>query len=135
MKNKAIVFIEDKYQVLHYLRNRDNFQGVLPIVLSFDAEKTLDENGINFRTDDDYETPSLYGGLYLSCLKKARILCNKLDLKYRDINLFELFYSEIFKFLAFLQRYSRLVEKIIKTEKPNEIYIFENNRDEQVISV
>lgn len=127
--NKKLIFIENKFQALEYLRNKEKINA-FPISFTFEVERILENNNVKFKTDDDYGD-SIYQGIYDKSTALAKKLCNEISFNYKNINLFQLFQVELFSFISFLLRYNSLFNEIIKKEKPEEIILFKNNNSSQ----
>jgi len=124
---KKLILLENEYQALEYLRNRKKFKDFIPMSFTFPVEKILMDNKIKFKTEEDYETESLYDGIYDSSIIMDKRICDSLKFEYKGMNLFQLYHYDTGAMLNLLQKYFRLLKEIIKKENPKEIIIFETN--------
>lgn len=138
MENKKIILIENKSQAKEYLKNKGKFKDAVPITFDFPSEELLLNAHVKFKTEEEYETETIYKGIYDASLKNTKEICEKIKINYRGVELFQLFYVDLFNFLGISRRYLRLLEKIKKTEKPNEIITLRNrynlNINEEICS-
>ena len=132
MENKKIILIENKSQAKEYLKNKEKFENAVPITFDFPSEELLSNAKVNFKTEEEYETETIYKGIYDASLKNTKEICEKIKIDYRGIDLFQLFYMDLFKFLEIARRYSRLLEKIKKAEKRNKIITFRNKYNSDI---
>jgi hypothetical protein len=116
-----IVLIENESQAKEYLKRIGEFREFTPITFDFKSEELLLNEGIEFNTEEDYETETIYKGIYDTSLSNTREICSKVNIHYRGINLFQLFYMDLFRFLMISRRYLRLLKKIKTIEKPIEV--------------
>lgn len=126
MKNK-IILIENKEQSEYYVGNLSKFNNLIPIVMVFEAEKKLKDMDIEFKSEGDYEFEGIFDNIYNSYGKKTEEIISKIYFDYKGINLADLLYADIFRFLAYFERNRLIVEEILKRESPGEIVIFEGN--------
>lgn len=124
--HKKFVLIENKSQVEEYLKQRKKFKGFIPITVSFEAEELLYDNKIKFKQDDDYESGFLYKEVYSLALKETKEVCKTIKINYRGIDLFTLFYMNLFRFLGMSNRFLKLLKRI---KDVKEIVIFDSNSD------
>lgn len=127
MASKKIVLLENKDQALEYIKNIDNFREFVPISFTFAVERLLLERGVKFKMEDDYETDSLYINLDKLAIKISKKICENLKINYRGVNLMDLIYFELYHIIHLSMKYLRLLNEIIKKERPKEIIVFETN--------
>jgi hypothetical protein len=123
-KGKNFVLIENKNQALEYLKNKEKFSEAIPITFSFEPEKILKEKGIYFKTEDEYDIPSDAKGSYDLILKNSKKILENLKIEYRGIELFRLYYMDLFDFLGISYRYLTILKRFSKVEEIEEIFIF-----------
>ena len=121
-----IILIESKSQAEEYLKNRGKFEEAIPITFDFESEELLLNAKMKFKTEEDYETETIYRGIYDLYLKNTEEICEKIKIDYRGIDLFQLFYMDLFRFLGKSRRYLILLEKIKKIENPKEVITLRN---------
>src|SRR3989344_2822020 len=125
-KEKSIILIENKYQASEYLKNIDKYGGVSPISFSFEAEQVLLSQSIPLKIEEQYEKDRLYYGIHPSSIKITNKIVKKLKIDYREINLFDLFYYDIYLLVTSSKKYMRLLKEVLKKEKPSKIITFQN---------
>jgi len=123
-----IVIIENKIQLKEYLRNKD-LDNVLPISLSYDVEKILFKLKIKFKTEEDYEIESYHKKINSTNLKELEKIFKNIEITYRRVKILDLFYGDLYHFLSIKKRYLEILKRIIKKEKPSQIYIFKNKEN------
>ena len=126
MESGKFILLEDKNQTLEYLEKIKEFEEFMPITFNFECERSLAKNNINFKIGDEYETPALCKNLQKQAIKLTEEICSKIDISYRDINLLQLFYSDLTFFFISSIKYLRILRKIKTKEKIKEILIFKN---------
>tara|TARA_Y100000310_G_scaffold342034_1_gene443452 strand:- start:28121 stop:29887 length:1767 start_codon:yes stop_codon:yes gene_type:complete len=126
MGNKLIL-IENKSQAEKYLKNKRKFQDAIPIVFTYPAEKVLRQGGVNFKLEEDYESPELYGDLHFDIKKLNDKIFKKIKINYKEIELFQIFYLYFYDTFQLAYKYFKLLNKIKSIEKPSNVYIFKSN--------
>ncbi|GAG28533.1 unnamed protein product, partial [marine sediment metagenome] len=132
MENKKIILIENKSQAKEYLKNKEKFENAVPITFDFPSEELLLNAHVKFKTEEEYETETIYKGIYDLSLKNTKEICEKIKINYRGIDLFQLFYMDLFKFLGIVKRYLKILEKIKKTESPKEVITLRNKYNSNI---
>lgn len=127
VKPKSLIFIENEFHATEYLHKRKKFENIVPITFNFGAERKLSEAEIEFKTEEEYESPGLYKNIHESSLKETWKICKNINLKYRSVELLPLFYYNIYTILVSCKKYMRLFKEIIKKEKPQKITFFERD--------
>jgi len=130
MKNKdrKFIILENENQAKEYLKNIKGFDGVIPITFNFEAEELLLKHNLSFKVGEAYETPTFYKNLQKSSIRLTKKICKKIDVKYRGIDLFQLFYAELVFFLNCSLMHLKILKKIKKEEGIKEIIILENTQ-------
>lgn len=123
-EGKKFIILENKDQAEEYLKGIKMFDKITPITFNFEAEELLTKYKMNFKVGEKYETPFLYKGIYKRSIELTNEVCKKINIKYRGINLFQLFYINLILFFNFSSRYLRILREIKKKEKIKEIIIF-----------
>lgn len=123
---KNLIFIENENHAREYLKHRDKFKVYIPIVFNFQAENLLEKNGIDFKTEEEYEKNLRYEGIHSSSIKTIKKLFENYKIEYKEINLMELFFYEIYIILSSSKRNLILFREIIKREKPEKIIVFQH---------
>ena len=127
MKKEKLIFLENKAQAEEYLKNLNKFKEEFPISFTFEVEKLFKKKGISFKTEEEYEKDiSIYKGIHKSSFEITSKICKRLKIDYREINLFSLFYFDIFLILSSSKKYLKLLEEIIKKETPEKIISFKS---------
>jgi len=125
-KGKKFVIIENKNQALEYLKNIKRFEGVTPITFNFEPEKLLLENKITFKVGEAYGAPSLHKDTQKNSIRLTKEICKKININYRGIDLFQLFYYELIFFLNSSLMQLKILKKIKEREKIGDMIIFNN---------
>ena len=132
---KKIILIENSSQAKEYLDNIERFREATPIVLTFGAEELLLKKDINFKTEEDYENDEIYQGIFDSSIKSTDLICSYFNIEYEGIKLFPLLYLELFPAIFLAKRHLRLLKKIIKTENPEEIFLFNGPNNDFLLKI
>jgi len=128
-ENKEFIILKNKNQASEYLMNFKKFEGFTPIVFNLEAEALLLENKKEFKTEEEFERHILCKDIEKLSIKTIEKICEEIDIKHREINLFQLFYQEFTTFLINLIRNLRILKEINKLGI-KKIIIFENiNQD------
>lgn len=122
-KGERYIILENKNQATEYLDNIQKFQGVIPIVFSLSAEALLLKNKISFKIGEEYANNKPLPTL---SIKKIEEIIKKVEIEYRGIDLFQLFYDELTAFLISFRRYFNILKNMKEREKIGELTIFEN---------
>lgn len=128
MEPKRLVLIENESQAREYLKNIGDFKDYLPITFTYPAEKLLKKTGIKFKTEEDYEKAGIYKGIHAFSIRSTWEICKNFKLTYREIEIPSLFYYNIYAIIAAAKKNLRLLKEIIKTEKPDEITVFQSDK-------
>jgi hypothetical protein len=121
---KKLIFLEDKFQAEEFLSNFDNLKDFTPVSLSFESEKILKKEKKKFLMDEDYEDFKIYENIHEESLKEADEICKKIELQYRGVNIFKLFYYDLYTEISRTKFKFRILKEIIKKENPSEIFVF-----------
>ena len=125
MSNKKLIFLENKYQAEEYLRNKKDFREYLPIPFRFEVEKILNNNGIKFKLEEDYENYKMYDGIHKKSVNYARVIGKNFSFEYKNIDLMPIFFYKLYVLFSSTLRNFILLREIIKKENPKEIFVFE----------
>lgn len=123
---EKIILIENVSQAKEYLKNKKKFREYLPIIFDFPSEELFLNSEIEFKTEEEYETDTIYRRVYDSTLKNTNEICEKIKIYYQGIDLFQLFYMDLYRFLNLSKRYLRVLEKINNQEKIKKVIILKN---------
>jgi vancomycin permeability regulator SanA len=126
MESGKFILLEDKNQTLKYLEKIKEFEEFMPITFNFECERLLAKNNINFKIGGRYEIPALCKNLQKQAIELTEKICSKISISYRDINLLQLFYSDLTFFFISSIKYLKILKKIKTKEKIKEILIFKN---------
>ncbi|PJE81437.1 hypothetical protein COU58_02460 [Candidatus Pacearchaeota archaeon CG10_big_fil_rev_8_21_14_0_10_32_42] len=123
---KKLILLENISQAKEFLAHSEKFKECLPITFNLMVEKILSEKGIKFKVEEEYEKKFLYKNIHEESIRATWKLCQKIQLKYLDIQIVPLFYYNIYLIIALEKKYLRLLREIIKEENPEEIIIFKS---------
>ncbi|MFA5857123.1 MAG: hypothetical protein WC867_07200 [Candidatus Pacearchaeota archaeon] len=123
---KKLVFIENEQQTEVYLRNIKKFIGYKIITFSYLPEKILMENNIEFTSEDEYESDEIYKNNYNDSRKLTDKILKKLNIYYKEIDLISLFDRDLLFTIINLNKYQKLITRIIEKENPQEIALFKS---------
>src|SRR3989344_1254699 len=102
---EKIILIENKSQAKEYLENKEKFGNAIPITFDFPSEELLLNANTKFKTEEEYETEDIYKGIYDLSLKNTNEICEKIKINYRGIDLMQLFYMDLYRFLDVSRKY------------------------------
>ena len=137
MKNKRFIILENKNQVLEYLEKIGFFQGVIPIAFNLETQKLLLEYKIKFINGEKCGESYVYKKDKKLLVKEIGEIYKKINIEYRGINLFQLFYADLIVFLITLRRYLRILKEIKKSKGIDGLVIFKDinsNPNEELYS-
>ena len=120
------IILENKNQGLEYLKNIDNFKGVTPITFNFETEELLSEHNINFKIGESYGNHSVYKNTHKDSIRLTKEICKKININYRGIDLFQLFYADLILFFIDSLTHLKILKQIKKEEKIKEMIFFKN---------
>jgi hypothetical protein len=135
---KEVILLEHEEQVRNYLTSQKGIKGKKIIVaLSPFAMYELEKQGVPYRIIDDYYDEDELYKLGIENYKKVEALCNKIDERihstcpiFKELKIRPAFFSYYQLKIIYDTVTIRLFQlsKLIKTEEPGRLYIYETKR-------
>lgn len=134
MVNKKLILLENEFQAKEYLQNLKKFKGFVPISFDFKTEQVLNKEKIKFKMEEEYEDSKIYQNVHEESINATLDICKSLKLNYRGVEIFPLFYYDIYTTIAAFKKNLRILKKIIKKECPERIVVFKSKDGKDIFS-